>query len=74
MYETSRCGYYKQANVYFRANKIPFQSYDIETSATAKRRFDKLGGTGVPLILYNSKKMTGFSASSFAQMYGPSEW
>lgn len=63
MYSTSWCGYCKKARKFMREQKISFSEYDIEKSASAKRRYDRLGGSGVPLIVVGNQKMSGFSAN-----------
>ena len=72
MYATSWCGYCKKARKYFRKNNIPYIEYDIEQDAEAKRQYKKLGGNGVPLILYENRRMTGFSQDRFRHLYEPS--
>ena len=57
MYSTERCGYCKKARAYFKANNIAFTEYDIEKSKTARREFDRLKGTGVPIILIDRKSV-----------------
>jgi glutaredoxin len=69
MYSTSWCGYCKKARKYFQANNIPFVEYDIEKNSRAKKRFDRAGGKGVPLILYKGKRLSGFSESGFNRIY-----
>lgn len=69
MYETSWCGYCKKARNYFRTHGVPFKAYNIERSKKAKKQFDALGGSGVPLILYGGQRMSGFSEKRFQQMY-----
>lgn len=69
MYATSWCPYCKKARDYFRANDIPYTEYDIENDATAKRRYDRLGATGVPVILVGDKRMNGFSVEGFERIY-----
>lgn len=69
MYATSWCPYCKKARDYFRANDIPYTEYDIENDATAKRRYDRLGATGVPVILVGDKRMNGFSVAGFQRIY-----
>lgn len=69
MYATSWCGYCKKARRYFRQNDIPYREYDIERDSKAKARYNKLGGNGVPLILYGKKRMTGFSEGQFKRLY-----
>ena len=69
MYSTSWCGYCKKARAYFEKNGIPFTEYDIETNQRAKKQYDKLGATGVPVILVGKKRMNGFSESGFSNLY-----
>ncbi len=69
MYSTSWCGYCKKAKRYFNANNIQFTEYDIEKSARAKRQYDRLNATGVPVILVGKKRLNGFSESAFKRIY-----
>lgn len=69
MYATSTCGYCKKARRYFRENDIRYKEYDIGKNREARKRWKRLGGRGVPLILVGSRKMHGFSESGFERMY-----
>ncbi|MBX2848564.1 MAG: DUF4124 domain-containing protein [Acidiferrobacterales bacterium] len=69
MYSTSWCGYCKKAKQYFAANDIDYIEYDIEDSLAAKLSYEKLGGRGVPVILYNGQRMNGFSEAGFERIY-----
>lgn len=69
MYSTSWCGYCKKARQYFKSKGIAFKEYDIEKNKKAKRKYDRLGGQGVPLILVGKKSMRGFSVSRFNKIY-----
>ncbi len=69
MYSTSWCGYCAQARKYFKSKGIPYIDYDIEKNKKAKRKYDALGGVGVPLILVGKKSMTGFSIPAFNDIY-----
>ena len=69
MYSTSWCGYCKQARRYFRSNSINFREYDIEKNSAAAKKFKRLGGKGVPLIVVGDNKMSGFSQSGFESIY-----
>ena len=57
MYGASWCGYCKSARAYFKKNKIRYTEYDIDKNANARKRYEKLGGTGVPLIVAKRKQM-----------------
>ena len=69
MYSTSWCGYCAKARKYFKANGISFKEYDIEKNKKAKRKYDALGGQGIPLILVGKKSMRGFTVAGFNGIY-----
>ncbi len=69
MYSTTWCGYCKRARNYFISKNIPFVEYDIEKDRVAKRRYDQIGGSGVPVILYKGGRINGFSVASFNHLY-----
>ena len=69
MYSTSWCGYCRKARETFVHNNIAFKELDIEQSATAKAEYDALGGRGVPLILIDDVKVTGFNIGEFKRHY-----
>ena len=69
LYSTSWCGYCKKAKQYFAENNIKYTEYDIEESLSAKVSYDKLGVSGVPVILYKGKRMSGFNVAGFKRLY-----
>lgn len=69
MYSTSWCGYCAKARKHFKKNGIAFKEYDIEKNKKAKRKYDKLGGQGVPFIFVGKKSMRGFSVANFNKIY-----
>ncbi len=69
MYGTSWCGYCKKARRYFNANGIAFREFDIEKNPSAKRAYDKLRISGVPVIVQDGRTMRGFSAANFERFY-----
>lgn len=69
MYSTRWCGYCKQARAYFKDKGIRFSELDIEQSPDARRAYDRLGGSGVPLILVGEQRMSGFSVKRFSRLY-----
>jgi len=46
-------------------NKVAFQEHNVEASSKAAREFEKLGGKGVPLTVFNSKVVYGYSKEAF---------
>lgn len=69
IYTTSWCGYCKKATAYFRQKGIAFTERDIEQDPAAARQFKQLGASGVPVILVGDRRMNGFSAAGFEQIY-----
>ncbi len=61
LYATDWCPHCREAETYLQANGIPYARHDIEKDPAAKRRFDELGGNGVPLIVVGTHRMSGFS-------------
>lgn len=69
MYSTQWCSVCKKAKRYFKKNKIAFTEYDIESKKKYYKKFKRLGGKGVPLIVVGNKKMSGFGVKSFKRLY-----
>ncbi len=69
IYSTVWCGFCKKAKKYFRKNNISYTDYDIEKDAAAKKRYDEMGASGVPVILVGKKRMNGFSVAGFQRIY-----
>ena len=69
MYSASWCGYCKQARQYFKKNGIRYTEHDIEKNRFARKKYDELGATGVPVILVGKKRMNGFSEAGFRRIY-----
>ncbi len=70
LYSAVWCGVCKRARQYFKTQQIPFREYDVETSARGKKDFARMKGRGVPIILVGKKRMNGFNAARFKQIYG----
>ncbi len=69
MYSTETCGYCKKAKAYFSERGIDYSERDINKDASARKQWEKLNGTGVPLILIGKRKMSGFSVDRFEKIY-----
>lgn len=69
MYATPTCRYCKKARQYFAVQGIAYTEYDIDNDPEARRRFQKLGGRGVPFIRVGEKFLHGFSVKSFERYY-----
>ncbi len=69
MYSAEWCGVCKKAKKHFKQKRIQYTEYDVDKSKSAKARFKKLGGKGVPIILVGKKRMNGFSVAGFNRIY-----
>ena len=62
LYATSWCGYCAKARKLLDRMNVSFQEYDIEKSEEGRKRYQALGGGGVPILLINGKILRGYSA------------
>ena len=69
MYSTQWCGYCRKAREYFKDKKIRYKEKDIEKSSRAKKEYDRLKGSGVPLIMVGKNKIQGFDLGKFEDAY-----
>ncbi len=60
MFSAPGCGYCVKAREYFKQNGVAFEELDVSASEDARRRFQGLGGRGVPLILIGDRQISGF--------------
>ncbi len=70
MYSTSWCSFCKKARQHMRSKGIKFREYDIEKNANAKRKYKRLGGSGVPFFFVGKQTMGGFNPSRLEAMVG----
>lgn len=71
LYSASWCGYCRKARAYFQRKSIPFEEFDVETSAKGRLDYAVMKGRGVPIILVGRHRMDGFDAERFAALYAP---
>ena len=69
MYSAEWCGVCTRARNYFRSNDIPFSEYDVEKSSRGKREYQRLGGSGVPIIFVGKRRLNGFRPATFDSIY-----
>ncbi len=63
------CGYCKAAKRHFQQQDIAYKEYDIQRSDEARRKYQRQGATGVPVILVGDRRLNGFSAEAFDRLY-----
>lgn len=70
LYRNATCGYCKQAEAYMRARDIPFVERDINKNKAYYEEYRAYGGNGgVPLIVFGTETMSGFSPAVFDRHY-----
>ena len=62
------CTYCAQARRYFRDHNVHYCEYDIESSAEGERLYQQANGGGIPILLIDGKKYTGFDATAFERL------
>jgi glutaredoxin len=62
------CPYCAQARKYFHDNNVHYCEYDIERSAEGERLYRQSNGGGIPILLIDNRKYTGFDARAFEQL------
>lgn len=55
------CTYCYQAKRYFQRNDIHYCEYDMESTTTGKRLYQKHGGGAIPILLIGEYRLNGFS-------------
>ena len=53
LYSTEWCGYCKQIRRFLDQKGIPYQAFDIEKDAQARKAYEALGGGGIPFVDVN---------------------
>lgn len=69
LYRTSWCGYCRKAASYMQSNDIPFVERDVEANAAYSAEYKRLGGRGVPLLVFGDKTLNGYSEQTITQYY-----
>lgn len=70
MFSTKRCGYCHKAKAFFNKHGIRFTEIDINSSPEGRKRFKKLNGRGVPLILIGNQTIRGFNKPAIKNALG----
>jgi glutaredoxin-like YruB-family protein len=68
MYTTSSCPACRAAKQYFARKGVSYEERDVNNNSSAREEFQRLGGSGVPLILVGDEKIRGFSEQRLNQL------
>ena len=69
LFSASWCGYCTQAKAYLRNKGIVFRELDIDTPDGGRAYFEAGGQRGVPLILADGKRLSGFSSGAYDHFF-----
>lgn len=61
LYSTEWCGYCKQIRRFLDQKGIPYQAFDIEKDAQARKAYEALGGGGIPFVDVNGTLIRDYS-------------
>lgn len=61
LYSTEWCGYCKQIRRFLDQKGIPYQAFDIDKDATARKAYEALGGGGIPFVDVNGTLIRDYS-------------
>jgi mycoredoxin len=61
LYSTEWCGYCKQIRRFLDQKGIPYQAFDIDKDAQARKAYEALGGGGIPFVDVNGTLIREFS-------------
>ncbi|NVZ68935.1 glutaredoxin family protein [Pseudomonas costantinii] len=71
LYSTEWCGYCKQIRRFLDQKGIPYQAFDIEKDAQARKAYEALGGGGIPFVDVNGTLIREFSADKIMAALQP---
>jgi glutaredoxin len=69
LFSANWCGYCKKAKAYLSAKGVAYRDVDIDSPDGAKAFFAAGGGGGVPLLLVDGQRVSGFSQASYDGMF-----
>jgi glutaredoxin len=71
LYATEWCGYCARTRAYLRAHQIAYEERDIEKSPEARAEYERLGVSGVPVIVVDGKRvLRGYDPELLAAALG----
>lgn len=68
LYMATWCGYCKAAKAYLAQKSIAYRELDIDTPA-GKTAFTQIGGRGVPVLLAQGQRITGFTPQAYDAVF-----
>ena len=69
LFAAAWCGYCKKAKVYLAAKRIAYREVDVDTKAGKVAYAQAAGRNGIPLLLANGQRVSGFSAGAYDALF-----
>ena len=69
LFSATWCGYCTQAKAYMQAKSIGYREVDIDTPDGGRAYFEAGGQRGVPLLLADGKRISGFSGGAYDNFF-----
>ncbi|KND46778.1 MAG: glutaredoxin-like protein, YruB-family [Parcubacteria bacterium C7867-006] len=69
VYSTPTCHFCNMAKEYFKANNVPFESFDVSVDPDKRREMMEISGQlGVPVITVDNDVVIGFNKPKLAEI------
>ena len=68
-YRNQQCGYCRQAASYMDQNGIPYVERYVDRNPDYNAEFTRLGGRGVPLLVFGRRTLNGFNGPLISRYY-----
>lgn len=68
IFTASWCGYCKKAKAYLRNKGVSVGELDIDTPS-GRESYRSMGGSGIPLLLYQGRRVQGFSEPAYNAVF-----
>jgi glutaredoxin len=68
IFTASWCGYCKKAKAYLRNKGVSIGELDIDTPS-GRESYRNAGGSGIPLLLYQGRRVQGFSEPAYNAVF-----
>jgi glutaredoxin len=67
LYSTATCPYCAKTRKLFKTLGVPYRDFDVDKSDEAFAQFQKLGGTGVPVVVIGERVIHGYDREEIEQ-------
>ena len=67
VFVTSWCPYCRQLEAFLKKNNVTYKRWDVERSKEGLKRFQQLGGGGVPVVQIGSQVLRGFDEGELSE-------